>query len=66
MPDYNSTPVGHIVITEPGTTTRLPNRNVTVTVSEATGVVGIATSTYTIDKVIKATSSGVPRASTSA
>ncbi len=58
VPDYNSTPVGHIVITEPGTTVRQPNGNVTITVSEATGVVGIATSTYTIDKVVKTTSSG--------
>ena len=55
VPDYNSTPVGHIVISEPGATARQPNGSVTVTVSEATSVVGITTSVYTIDKVVKTT-----------
>ena len=58
VPDYNARPVGHIVITKPGTTARQPNGSVTVTVSEATSVVGITTSVNTIDKVVKATSSG--------
>lgn len=58
VPDYNSTPVGHIVITEPGTAARQADGAVTITVSESTARVGIVTSVYTIRNVVKTTASG--------
>ncbi len=56
--DYNDTPVGHIVITEPGTARRQADGTVTITVSESTGHVGITTSVYTIKSLVKTTPSG--------
>jgi hypothetical protein len=56
--DYAESPPGHVVITEPGSARKLANGTVQITVSESTGKVGIWTSTYIIQSVAKATTTG--------
>jgi hypothetical protein len=56
--DYNDSPVGHVVISEPGSARKRADGLIELTVAESTGHVGITTSTYTILSLVKLTPSG--------
>jgi hypothetical protein len=46
--DHGDTPVGHVVITQPGTAIKRGDGAIEVTVAESTGHVGVTTSTYAV------------------